>query len=1385
MPAPEPKRRDRLPKAIFGVCLAIIVAMAAVLAVVRFGVLLPQSRTLIESRVDGLKLGRIGRLQVEGLQGDLWSDLTARRIAIVDGKGVWIEARDVHVVWSYRNLLRRRFDAELIAAREIRILRRPVLGPSSGKPGGPMPVSIRIGRLQTRVETLPAFSGRRGVYDLKAALTMERAGRRAGEVTAASLLHAGDRLDLWFDLGKGRPVRILADATEAQGGALAGALGLPADQAFKLHVDARGETSKGTFVAEAVSGARRPLWARGGWAPGGGQAAGRVDLTASRLTSDVARRLGPHLVFAGAGRKAGPEFFALDLRLKADNLGVTARGLGDLGKRRTGPKGLRIEARATDLSKIAGGPAKGPASILGSLTGDQKAWRFLGEASASRIALGGYGLERVSGPVDLSSRDKAYELVANLRGAGGAGKGYAAAILGGAPVARLKAARLADGRLLVRDLDVIGRGLRLEASGGRSLLGGLDFRGQAQLSNLAAARAGASGVLAAKWSAAQGGAGRPWTFKVDAAGERFAAGFSELDRLLGPSPRLTGEADLHEGRVTVTRAELRGAQAQFQTAGTIGPAGALALKLDWNASGPFRAGPVEITGKAKGSGAVSGDFKAPRADLLADFDAVDLPRLPLRNAHLTLTFMRQADGSSGMIAVTADSQYGPANAKSDFRFPQGGVDLTELSVDAAGVKASGSFALRRRTPSAADLQVAVGPGAFLAGGSVTGSVKIVDSAAGARASLNLTAERAVLPGGAVSIRDGRIAASGPLARLPYQANLKGAHRSGPWTLAGNGMLSTQDQGYQLTFDGSGQAGGRALRTTEPAVFGFGGPAQSARLRLASSDGGRIDLDGRLAEGAADVRATVAKLGLRTLDQDLDGEVDGTIVLQGRGGALSGTMQAQLQDARARGSAPAAGLDGTLKAQLTDESLSIEGQAATGEGLRANADLVLPAETSASPFRIAINRTRAMRGTFFAEGEIKPLWDLLVGGERSLAGHVRTEGTLSGTLADPRAVGTAQMDGGKFDDGATGLTLRDVVLRADLSNAAIDVTKLSAADGRGGGLDGAGRISLLRNGASSFRLDLKGFRLIDNDLATATASGRTTIDRAADGKVRLSGALTIDRADVAAEPPTPTGVVNIDVVERNRPDALNPPLPPPAAAAAGVGGWALDVSLKAPRRVYLRGRGLDLEMSLDAHVGGTTARPRLSGVARVVRGDYDFAGKRFVFDNRGVVYLSTRPEEIRLDLTATRDDPALTAVVQIKGTAADPDISLTSSPVLPNDEVLSQVLFGRSASQLSSFEAAQLASALSALSGNGGFDLVGNLRSFARLDRLSLGGDEASGVTVSGGKYLTDDVYLELTGGGREGPSAQVEWRIGRSLSLLSRLAGQQDAKIAIRWRRDY
>ena len=46
-------------------------------------------------------------------------------------------------------------------------------------------------------------------------------------------------------------------------------------------------------------------------------------------------------------------------------------------------------------------------------------------------------------------------------------------------------------------------------------------------------------------------------------------------------------------------------------------------------------------------------------------------------------------------------------------------------------------------------------------------------------------------------------------------------------------------------------------------------------------------------------------------------------------------------------------------------------------------------------------------------------------------------------------------------------------------------------------------------------------------------------------------------------------------------------------------------------------------------------------------------------------------------------------------------------------------------------------------------MIGNLRELAGLDRLSFGG-QASAVTVAGGRYITDNVYLEVIGGGEGG-----------------------------------
>ncbi|MGI9169462.1 MAG: translocation/assembly module TamB domain-containing protein, partial [Caulobacteraceae bacterium] len=382
---------------------------------------------------------------------------------------------------------------------------------------------------------------------------------------------------------------------------------------------------------------------------------------------------------------------------------------------------------------------------------------------------------------------------------------------------------------------------------------------------------------------------------------------------------------------------------------------------------------------------------------------------------------------------------------------------------------------------------------------------------------------------------------------------------------------------------------------------------SARLRLAVGPG-RADIDLGRDGGALDAKAALSKLDLSLFNPDLIGRLDGNLALAGEGSRLTGNVTARLTGAGGRDLKGASPVQGLIEARLQPGAIAVKASLSNSRGLQARFDLALPAEASAAPFRIAIDRTRPLKGDFSIAGELKPIWDLVVAGERSLSGKVAAAGTLGGTLADPRALGTASLDNGRFQDAGTGLKLDGVTLRATLADNAVDVGRFSAGDGAKGRLSGTGRINLARQGASSFHLDLEGFRLIDNDIAQAAASGRLAVTRAADGKVKLSGALTVDRAQIAPNPPVATGVVPMEVVEINQPHDVDERFAAPTPRAAPV---ALDVAFKAPGGILVKGRGLDVELSLDAHVGGTTAAPILTGTAHVVRGDYNFAGQRFL------------------------------------------------------------------------------------------------------------------------------------------------------------------------------
>lgn len=1390
-PADTPVAEARRRRTASGWALIGLAVLGALLVLlvggVRLAVLTPVGRDLVTSFVEGRQIDRYGRINVEGLSGDLWSDFTLRRVTMTDRDGVWLEAENVRLDWSYLPLLTRRFHADLIDAEVIRVMRRPALEPDLTPPG-PQPLTIDIERFQARVELHEGFAEEYGRWELSGDARLDRGGRKAVTVEAISLSRPGDYLNLDFttaDDGSLLGSEITARAHEAQGGPIAGAMGYSPDLPFELTLNVR----EHAFDALVQTGDQRPVEARGRFSDQGGQGSGYVRFAGSELLEPLIARFGPEIRFGVGVRpmRGQDKAFGLAWVLRSQNLAVDVSGAFSRANEVLG-EGVRVRIATPSVSRLAGQDIARAGQIEGLWNGAQTRWTFEGEARLDQAGLAGYGLRRVGGPIRLTAQDGQYDIEADLTGEGGAGDGVLASLIGARPRALIRARRLADSRLLIRRFDLDGAALDITAEGGRGLNGALGANGSAVVSDVSRLRRQARGGLGLTFRASQRGR-TPWNLSVTADGRGLRTGWAELDRLLGTNPRFVGEGLLGDSRIAVRRASLTGSVARLNASGLIGLAeGDVRLALNWTARGPFGVGPLEIGGAATGDGALTGTLARPVLDLTANFASISAGPLSLSNTRMVLTFRRGADASDGRITVTGDSAYGPARAFSLFRITDDGVRLSNMDINAGGVTARGDLALNGTTPASADLTFEARPGAFLAAGTASGRVLLTDGPGDAQAVLDITGRGIRVAGSTYVIRNFRLQGEGTLARLPFslQADVGGSF---PIAFQGTGLYSRQGEAQTFTLDGGGRVREVSFQTRTPVVLALAGGGRVLRLNL---DVGNGVLVGELRQdrAGAQIQANLTGVDLRSIAPDLAGRVTAEINLRGSRNDLDGTLTARLENARSRDAASDMDIDALINARLQGDRLMIEAEASDAAGVRSNATLNLPVEASAAPLRLAVNRTEAMSGEITLQGQIRSIWDLVLGGERSLSGLVDGHANLGGSLNDPRVDGYLNIDSGRFEDSGTGAVLSDLVMRTRFDTDTARILSFRANDDRGaagGRVTGEGVLGLRTGSPSSLTLQLTDFRVIQTDLVNARASGPIRVERSTEGAISLVGELEVTEAAISADNlPNTTDVVELDVIEINRPDGLEDEVEETAeerAARRSRSAFNIDVSLRTGREgVFIEGRGLDVEMSLDARVTGSLSAPVLNGRARVIRGDYQFAGRRFIFEQGGTVTLSTHADEIRLDLVAVREDPTLTARIEVGGTAARPVITLSSVPALPQDEILSQVLFGRSASQLSPIEAAQLASSIAALAGGGGFDVVGNLREFAGLDRLSFGGD-ASSLTVAGGKYISDDLYFEIIGGGQQGAAVQVEWRARRNISVVSRVGADGDARLYVRWRR--
>ena len=226
---------------------------------------------------------------------------------------------------------------------------------------------------------------------------------------------------------------------------------------------------------------------------------------------------------------------------------------------------------------------------------------------------------------------------------------------------------------------------------------------------------------------------------------------------------------------------------------------------------------------------------------------------------------------------------------------------------------------------------------------------------------------------------------------------------------------------------------------------------------------------------------------------------------------------------------------------------------------------------------------------------------------------------------------------------------------------------------------------------------------------------------------------------------------------------------PAEGRSSSAPIALDLTISSPTQTFVRGRGIDAELGGTIRLTGTAAAPVVSGAFDLRRGRMQILTKRLDITRATITFGGDLVPLLDLEATTTSGDA--TIVIRLTGLASNPQVSFSSTPSLPQDEILAQLIFGQSLSRLSPLQIAQLADAAAQLAGGGGSSLFQSLRSTLGVDDLDISTDETGGTSISAGKYLNDRTYIELEQSGSGGAKAVINLDIGRGVKLKGEAGG--------------
>lgn len=862
------------------------------------------------------------------------------------------------------------------------------------------------------------------------------------------------------------------------------------------------------------------------------------------------------------------------------------------------------------------------------------------------------------------------------------------------------------------------------------------------------------------------------------ANSELTGGSATLGQLLGGASRLQLSATLTPRSLAIKRLVLNARRLTLSANGTAERgAGAAAPAIEavharYSASiSDISALAPSIAGTANASGSVDGPLSslaaevhltsnlsvggAPRENLQADITARGLPRLT-------------------SATLKADGRFAAAPLQLDASLERGSADALHLTVHRAEWKsarlagdvtagtnlASGHGTLRLTIARLTDLQTFVGTSLA---GSLQSSLELRSDRGRTDVRARLETQNLVaadLPANVL------LTAAGPITALDLQLSVRAPHVHGE-AVSIDSASRLNLNSRVLTLERADMHYHRqTLRLLAPARVSFADGLAIRSLKLGVQKA-ELTLDGRISP-ALDVQASVhhvdAALVNAFMPQTLaQGTFDANAHLEGKTSAPSGFVTVDAIGVRLANDAARDlhAVDLHARAQLAADSARLDARLSASQ----TSQLTL---TGTAPLRNEGPLNLKLTGQL----DVALANALLEAHGQRAAGILSVNATIAGKASSPEVSGTVDLTRGELRDYVQGIHLSDVSAHLVGDQGTLRVVRFTAR-APPGELSMTGTLGVLQPKMPvDLKLSARNAQPVTSDILTTNLNADITVSGTLRERLQVSGSIDLHRSVIGVPNSMPPQVAVLDV----RRQGQAPPPPPERKLVI-----ALDLRLHAPREILVQGRGLNAELGGDLHITGTSDEPRVSGGFELIRGTFALAGSTLTFTKGEVAFngagLKGRIDPT-LDFTAQSTVSDATATLHITGLADAPQFELSSSPALPQDEILARLLFGETASQLTVVQLAEIGAALATLGGVGGSgpNPLVRVQKALGLDRLSVGsssssapGSQNTGTSVEAGRYVSNRVFVGAKQSTTGFSQVEVDVDMSKHLKLQTRL----------------